>query len=121
MLSSSRFIVAIHALSVLARHAGKGPVCSALVAQSVHTNPVGIRRLMGELERAKLVRSVAGRSGGFALERRADGITLADALSADLRVAARIDRATIDRLTSPENYLGLAPEMVDRVLASAKR
>ena len=78
MLSSSRFIVAIHALSVLARYAGKGPVCSAQVAQSVHTNPVVIRRLMSELERAKLVRSVAGRSGGFELERNAAEITLAD-------------------------------------------
>src|SRR4051812_2517689 len=48
-------------------------------------------------------------------------ITLADALSADPRVASRIDRATIDRLTSPKNYLGLAPEMVDRVLTSSKR
>jgi 3-carboxy-cis,cis-muconate cycloisomerase len=49
------------------------------------------------------------------------GMTLADALSADPRVSAHIDRATIDRLTSPENYLGLAPEMVDRVLAASKR
>ena len=49
------------------------------------------------------------------------GMTLADALSADPRVSACIDRATIDRLTSPRNYLGLAPEMVDRVLASSKR
>jgi 3-carboxy-cis,cis-muconate cycloisomerase len=49
------------------------------------------------------------------------GMTLADALSADPRVSARIDRATIERLTSPKNYLGLAPEMVDRVLASSKR
>ena len=49
------------------------------------------------------------------------GITLADALSADVRVTARIDRATIERLTSPRNYLGLAPEMVDRVLAAVKR
>jgi 3-carboxy-cis,cis-muconate cycloisomerase len=48
-------------------------------------------------------------------------MTLADALSADPRVSARIDRATIERLTSPKNYLGLAPEMVDRVLASSKR
>src|SRR5438477_2987658 len=40
------------------------------------------------------------------------GMTLADALSADSRVSARIDRATIERLTSPKNYLGLAPEMV---------
>lgn len=44
MLSSSRFVVAVHAMSVLARFAGKGPVCSAAVAESVHTNPVVIRR-----------------------------------------------------------------------------
>jgi 3-carboxy-cis,cis-muconate cycloisomerase len=48
-------------------------------------------------------------------------MTLADALSADPRVSGRIDRATIDRLTSPKNYLGLAPAMVDRVLASGNR
>jgi 3-carboxy-cis,cis-muconate cycloisomerase len=53
-------------------------------------------------------------------------MTLADALSADPQVSGRIDRATIDRatidrLTSPRNYLGLAPEMVDRVLAASRR
>ena len=48
-------------------------------------------------------------------------ITLADALLADAQVTDRIDRATIERLTSPGNYLGLAPEMVDRVLASKAR
>jgi 3-carboxy-cis,cis-muconate cycloisomerase len=51
----------------------------------------------------------------------AQNITLADALAADPQVADRIDRATIDRLTAPGNYLGLAPEMVDRVLAASKR
>jgi 3-carboxy-cis,cis-muconate cycloisomerase len=49
------------------------------------------------------------------------GMTLADALAADPQVTGRIDRATIDRLTSPQNYLGLAPEMVDRVLAASHR
>ena len=48
-------------------------------------------------------------------------LTLADALSANPQVSARIDRATIERLTSPGNYLGLAPEMVDRVLAASRR
>jgi 3-carboxy-cis,cis-muconate cycloisomerase len=47
--------------------------------------------------------------------------SLRDALSADPKIASRIDHATIDRLTSPANYLGLAPEMVDRVLASKPR
>ena len=49
------------------------------------------------------------------------GGTLADALAADPRVAEHFDRAAIDRMTDPANYLGLAPEMVDRVLASTKR
>jgi 3-carboxy-cis,cis-muconate cycloisomerase len=49
------------------------------------------------------------------------GLTLADALSSDARVSVRIDRATIEALTSPKNYLGLAPAMVDRVLKSATR
>ena len=48
-------------------------------------------------------------------------MTLADALSANPQVFGRIDRATIDRLTSPGNYLGLASEMVDRVLAASRR
>ena len=82
MLSSSRFVVAIHALSVLARNSGKGPVCSNLIAQSVDTNPVVIRRLMSELEKATLVASTAGRSGGFSLARPALSITLADVYEA---------------------------------------
>jgi 3-carboxy-cis,cis-muconate cycloisomerase len=48
-------------------------------------------------------------------------ISLRDALAADPKIASRIDRATIERLTSPASYLGLAPEMVDRVLASKPR
>jgi 3-carboxy-cis,cis-muconate cycloisomerase len=48
-------------------------------------------------------------------------ISLQQALLSDPKVTARIDRATIERLTSPRNYLGLAPQMVDRVLASTPR
>jgi Rrf2 family protein len=78
MLSSSRFIVAIHSLVILARNWGKGPVCSKMIAASVDTNPVVIRRLMSSLESANLVKSVAGRTGGFALAKQSDQITLAD-------------------------------------------
>jgi len=106
MLSSSRFIVAVHAMSVLARHHGKGPVCSATVAQSVHTNPVVIRRLMGDLERAKLVRSVAGRCGGFELDRRAGDITLADVYRA-------VEDETVFRMhkTDPNSKCPVACQM----------
>jgi Rrf2 family protein len=82
MLSSSRFVVAVHVLCILARSAGKGPVCSHHIAESVSTNPVVIRRLMSELERANLVTSTAGRSGGFALSKSADLVTLADIYAA---------------------------------------
>jgi Rrf2 family protein len=82
MLSSSRFVVAIHALSVLARNAGKGPVCSTAIADSVHTNPVVIRRLMSELERSSIVKATAGRTGGFELARPALSISLADVYTA---------------------------------------
>jgi len=45
------------------------------------------------------------------------GGTLAEALAALPTVTKHFDRATIDRLTDPANYLGLAPQMVDRALA----
>jgi 3-carboxy-cis,cis-muconate cycloisomerase len=45
------------------------------------------------------------------------GGTLAEALAALPEVTAHFDRAAIDRLTDPANYLGLAPRMVDRALA----
>ena len=49
------------------------------------------------------------------------GGTLAEALAALPEVTRHLDRAAIDRLTDPANYLGLAPQMVDRALAlSAK-
>jgi 3-carboxy-cis,cis-muconate cycloisomerase len=47
------------------------------------------------------------------------GGSLCEALSADPQVSGRIDRATIERLTNPGNYLGQAPQMVDRVLQSS--
>jgi Rrf2 family protein len=78
MLSSSRFVVAIHALSVIARAGGRAPVCSTILAQSINTNPVVIRRLMRDLERAQLITSATGRAGGFTLNRAPQTITLAD-------------------------------------------
>ncbi len=47
------------------------------------------------------------------------GGTLAEALAALPEVMRHVDRATIDRLTDPVNYLGLAPAMVDRALAAS--
>jgi len=49
------------------------------------------------------------------------GGSLTEALSADPEVSGHIDRATIDRLTDPGNYLGQAPQMVDRVINAVPR
>lgn len=49
------------------------------------------------------------------------GGTLAEVLARDEAVSRHLDRTAIERMTDPANYLGLAPEMVDRVLASAGR
>jgi 3-carboxy-cis,cis-muconate cycloisomerase len=47
------------------------------------------------------------------------GGTLAEVLARDELVTRHFDRAAIERLTNPANYLGMAPQMVDRVLASS--
>jgi 3-carboxy-cis,cis-muconate cycloisomerase len=44
------------------------------------------------------------------------GGTLSEALAALPEVMKHFDRAAIDRLTDPANYLGLAPQMVDRAI-----
>lgn len=49
------------------------------------------------------------------------GGTLAEALAALPAVTAHFDRAAIDRLTDPANYLGLSPQMVDRALTESAK
>ncbi|HYZ22856.1 MAG TPA: adenylosuccinate lyase family protein [Rhodopila sp.] len=46
----------------------------------------------------------------------AEGIPLADALERDPAVSSRLDRAAIERLIDPANYLGSAQEFIDRVI-----
>ena len=50
----------------------------------------------------------------------AEGIPLADALSREAAVTAKLDRAAIERLTDPAGYLGSAEAFIDRVLAAAR-
>ncbi len=49
------------------------------------------------------------------------GGELAEALAKVPEITRHLDRAALDRLTDPANYLGMAPQMVDRVLESAGR
>ena len=86
MNTSSRFIVALHTLAVLAAHAWKdreGDVLSSeQIAQSVNTNPVVIRRILSLLRKAGIVESRGGRHGGSRLARPAEAVTLRDVFDA---------------------------------------
>jgi 3-carboxy-cis,cis-muconate cycloisomerase len=49
----------------------------------------------------------------------AENISLADALARDRAVASRLDRAAIENLLEPANYLGSTQGFINRVLAAA--
>jgi len=69
--------MAVHVLSVLAYKEGD-PVTSDLLALSVNTNPVVIRRLLLSLQRAKLVETRKGAGFGSRLARSPGRIALAE-------------------------------------------
>lgn len=74
---ATRFAVALHILLLLACQRRQGPATSQLIADSVNTNPVVVRRITGQLARAGLVRVRRG-PGGAELTRAPSAITLAD-------------------------------------------
>ncbi|WP_245812008.1 Rrf2 family transcriptional regulator [Actinophytocola xinjiangensis] len=78
---SSRSAVAIHALTMLARWDDR-TLTSAEIAESLSSNPVLVRRILGNLRDADLVWSTEGRGGGWSLVRRPREITLLDAYAA---------------------------------------
>jgi Rrf2 family protein len=77
MAANSQFSVAVHVLTLLAR-SGAANVKSGSLARSVNTNPVVIRRLLGQLGHAKLVASQTGAAGGSHLAREPENILLVD-------------------------------------------
>ena len=76
MRTSCRFAMAVHVLAVLAYKEGDR-VTSSLLAGSVNTNPVIIRRLLLVLQRAKLVDTCKGAGSGSRLNRSPRRINLA--------------------------------------------
>jgi Rrf2 family protein len=80
-LINSRFTVAVHLLSLLTVGRERFPgvaLTSELAAESVNTNPVVIRRILGCLRQVGLVSSQPGPNGGWFLEREPERITLRD-------------------------------------------
>jgi len=79
MRISTKFSVAVHALLLVATE--KEPCTSALIAGSVNTNPVVIRRIIGLLQKADLLSGIRGKSG-YVLKKQAKEITLLDIYNA---------------------------------------
>ena len=77
MRASSKFTIAIH-ICIYLDYSNDELVSSQTLAESVKTNPVVIRRLIGQLRRQGIVGSVAGAKGGFYLAKPVDQLTLWD-------------------------------------------
>ncbi len=75
MAESCRFAFAVHILAMLAREPGRG-MTSDVLAGSVNTNPVVVRRILSSLRRAGLVCCVKGAGGGATLCRAPESIGL---------------------------------------------
>ena len=85
MQTNTKFAVAIHSLALIelfpAMTGGKRLTSNA-IAESAKTNPVVIRRVMGELREHGLVQSQPGPGGGWSLTRPSDEINLRDVFQA---------------------------------------
>lgn len=78
MQISSRFTIAVHILTCIDYFKGKNQLSSDFIAASVGTNPVVIRRILGQLKKAGLVNVTRGGQGEASIARSPDSITLYD-------------------------------------------
>jgi DNA-binding IscR family transcriptional regulator len=81
MRANCRFAMAVHVLAVLAHRQGDS-ASSMMLAASVNTNPVIIRRLLLALQAAKLVETRKGPGLGSRLSRAPENINLAEVFRA---------------------------------------
>lgn len=81
MNTSSKFVVAVHILTLLSSQkillGEKSLMKSDFIARGLNTNPVVIRRLLSLLKSKKLVDSKAGPNGGFYFSHDPSTVTLA--------------------------------------------
>jgi Rrf2 family protein len=82
--ANSRLTIAVHVLTwmALAQRRGRQLLTSEQIAASVNTNPVIIRRSLGDLRRAGLVAVRHGAGAGWTLARHPAQITLLDVYDA---------------------------------------
>lgn len=77
MQISSRFTIAIHVLTAIDVFKDEYKITSDLLASSVHTNPVVIRRILQQLKAVGLIKVTRG-IGGASLNKETSEISLFD-------------------------------------------
>lgn len=84
MSANSRLTVAVHALTwlALAHRRGRERLTSDEVAASINTNPVVVRRCLGDLRKQGLVEVSHGAGAGWRLAKEPEDITLQRVLDA---------------------------------------
>ena len=107
---SSRYSIAVHILSLVAL--SPSSCTSEFIAESVQTNPVIIRRIIGKLKKAGLVHVRAG-AGGTYLQKELGEITLLDVYRA-VEVADNGDIFSFHDETNPKCPIGANIESVFR-------
>ncbi len=81
MQISSRFTIALHILTCVEFFKEEYKVTSEFLAGSINTNPVIIRKILGQLKKAGLI-SVARGTGGITVNRPLPEITFLDVYQA---------------------------------------
>lgn len=118
MGANSKFTVAVHLLTMLALE--PQPLSSTHIAYSVNTNPVVIRRSLGPLQAAGLVKTQLGVDGGAQLARSAASITLLDvyrAVAADDCLGLHSGQPSADCLCG-RNIQPILGRMLDQAQAA---
>jgi Rrf2 family protein len=90
--------MAVHIMTTLA-YLGK-KVSSGELSKSVQTNPVVVRRILGDLNQAGLILAERGKTGGFSLARAAREISLLDVYRAVMG-----DEELVQLHDNPENRI----------------
>lgn len=102
MKISTRFSDAIHILAFIVVYKGKVPLTSDTIAGSIGTSPVVVRRLMGKLRKAGMLKTVHG-SADPTLNKPAADITLLDVY---LTIEGDKPLFSIDPKTNPACIVG---------------
>lgn len=119
MKINTQFPVAVHLLTLIA-FSRKGSLTSDMLAESVNTNPVVVRRIMAKLKKSGLIDVKPG-VGGAELKRPPNEISLLD-ISNAVNSSQRREIFDLHKNPNPKCFVGAnIHEALNKPLAEAQR